>query len=135
MSRKLLTDFGSERDYMRNAYDSGGWFLVHRDLFLALPLTEAALLSCLINIEGMRRRAREEKNLPPTEWFRCTSLALEQQLLLKERAQQHLLRKLKRLKLIEVRMKGMPAKRYMQIHYRVLCELIVKGNKALGHIR
>lgn len=115
------TDCGG-RHTIESVYNAGNWFMFSRHFLYAMDPAEAIFLQYLINWSS-RVNAIDLHD----GWFYCSAKRIQKEMVMTIDTQTRRFKVLKGLGVIETKMEGMPAKRWILINYNKIKDLINEG--------
>lgn len=107
---------------IKQAYDPGNWFQFPRVFLLVMSSNEAILLAYLVNHSSAVKAEEKRRG-----WFFCPMKKIVADLYWSEDRQTRTMKTLEDKGFIVTRKRGIPAKRWIRIHYR---QLRVEINRA-----
>ena len=100
----------------------GAYFRINDDFLNYLSLDEAAMVSIILT----SCQLQEKKKKHPLEWILLRSSYVRRRIKLNDRAQNRILRSLKKKKILEYKMRGFPARRYIRFNFQSFYKKIYK---------
>lgn len=115
------------RKLMHNRFSAGNWIMTPKAFKYILHSDEAELLAFLIGIDAMEAADCDENNKPYSGWFTCRMERVCRELIITRNQHSRLFKILTKRGYIKVKLKGVPARRYILIDSDFLMAAIDVG--------
>lgn len=119
--KRLQEEVAILMQYLGLMQSPGNFFqMLQHLIYITGSLTDGSVLSFLLGFAQRVNRKKlspiEDKRLSILKWFYCKSTTVEKKLLLTQRQQLPILKRLKEKGFIEMERRGMPPKRHIKIN-------------------
>ena len=112
--------------YIGMLLSNDGFIVINKSLIKLIGLNSAILIGELISEYNYYEK---EKKLIDNTWFYSTTPNIEENTGLSRYQQDEAIKKLQKEKIIDIKIMGMPSKRYFKINYENIEKLLKKGQK------